>query len=199
MRWEVSVIDNKLDKQFIKQISLTILNFILTVVIPIIGYIQFKITTSNSIDLGHYETKYDIVFVSILIIGLSLSGLKFYSFKLPQFSVRRGSANLISSILFVIFLGITAQIGIININLEHSSFSLNLMGVFIILIVVWILFILKNAYDVIDFKLHQSYYSTSLRKNKFFHKENQKLVKCPKCKYMCRVEWKKCPICNTKI
>lgn len=27
----------------------------------------------------------------------------------------------------------------------------------------------------------------------------QKLVKCKKCKYMCKSVWKKCPICQTQL
>ncbi|MBA7538669.1 hypothetical protein ES705_30946 [subsurface metagenome] len=27
----------------------------------------------------------------------------------------------------------------------------------------------------------------------------EKLIECPRCDYTCRMSWKKCPICETKI
>ncbi len=195
----MNIIKLKLDKQHILQISVTVLISCITIILPIISYIQFKITLNKNSSLGIFELKLDTVFISIIIIGIILSALRYYNFQLPQFSVKRGILTLMNSILFVIFLSVIAQIGIINIDLENSSFYLNLTGVFIVLILVWALFIFKNIYDVIDFKLNQAYYSTSLRRKQFLYKNSQKLIKCPKCKYMCRIGWKKCPICNTKI
>ena len=28
---------------------------------------------------------------------------------------------------------------------------------------------------------------------------HKKLIKCSECNYMCRIEWKKCPICKTSL
>ena len=68
-----------------------------------------------------------------------------------------------------------------------------------------------DYYDLVDYKLNQSYYSSILTDKKiakFKQKKvarsklkhtNPKLIKCPKCKYSCRPEWKKCPLCKTKL
>ncbi len=55
----------------------------------------------------------------------------------------------------------------IEINVENSSINLDLIGVFTVLIAVWSLFILKNLYDLYDFRKNRIYYENLLRtKNK---------------------------------
>ncbi|KKK89504.1 hypothetical protein LCGC14_2282350 [marine sediment metagenome] len=71
--------------------------------------------------------------------------------------------NLLSSIFFVIFLRSTAQIGNIRIDVEDSYFHLNLTGVFLLFITVWVLFILKNLYDLIDNRVNHTYYEKIIR------------------------------------
>jgi len=56
-----------------------------------------------------------------------------------------------------------AQLGIIDISIENFSLNLNLMGVFIVLIIVWSLFIIKHLYDLYDFKKNRTYYDNLLR------------------------------------
>ena len=190
----------KLKKTEIVQISLSILTFVLTVLLPIIGYFQFKIAMPSDTYLSEFQENYDIVFIGTVMIGVLLTGLRYYLYKFPQYSLRRGIISLLNSILIMIFLIITSQIGNLDIKIENSSLYLNLTGVFILLIGIWSLFIFKNIYDLVDFKLNQNYYKTFARERKFKKEiRSRPLIKCPKCKYMCRPEWKQCTICNTKI
>ncbi len=196
----VMKISLKLRKNEIIQISLTILTFILTLLLPIIGYFQFKMAMPNEIYLSDFQENYDIVFIGTIIIGILLTGFRYYLYYFPQYSLRRGIINLLNSVLIMIFLIFTSQIGNLDITIENSSLYLNLTGVFLLLIVIWSLFIFKNIYDLVDFKLNQNYYKTFVRERKFRKKiKSRPLIKCPQCKYMCRPEWKKCPICNAKI
>lgn len=190
----------KLNKQNLIQISLTSITFILTVLLPVLGYIQFYLNLANNIDLGNFILKYNLIFISTIIIGVLLSGLRYLLYRFPQFSAKRGFVSLLNSTFYVTFFTITAQIGNIHINFGNSSFSLNLTGVFIVLISVWSILIFKNTLDLIDYKINQSSYQKAIRQ-RVARKKNklEKLIKCPNCKYTCRQAWKKCPICKTPL
>jgi len=86
----------------------------------------------------------------------------------------------------------------------------DLSGVYILLIISALLFVIKAIFDVFDYKINQQYYSNNLKNKRDTHssqkklkqrrkKLKQRLIQCPKCKYACRKEWKKCPICDTNI
>ena len=150
-------------KQGLIKFALTFITLILTVILPVIGYIQFKTVLSKEIDLGTFEIRYEIAFILSISIGMLLSGLRYFSYRYQRFSVKKGILNLISSIFFVIFLGNTAQIGNIRIDVEDSYFHLNLTGVFLLFITVWALFILKNLYNLIDYRVNHTYYERIIR------------------------------------
>ena len=182
------------------QISLTIFTFIITVVLPIIGYIQFKIIVPNDLYLSKLKQSYDIIFIGTISIGVLLTVSRYYLYSFPQYSLKRAIVNLLNSLLVLVFLSLTSQIGKLDLTLKNSNLYLDLTGVFLLLIAVGALYLVKNLYDLIDFKLNQDYYTTLFRKKKIEYKITPSpLLKCPQCKYMCRSEWKKCPICHTKL
>ena len=150
-------------KRTLVQIVFTLLTIVLTVLHPFVGYIQIKSMSSNEIDIGNLENKIDIVFVSIIIIGISLSIIRYLIYRTQRFSIKRGILNLLNSILIIIFLGVTAQLGSFQITTGDALFSLNSTGLFLLLIAVWALLILKYIYDLFDFTINQSYYKRKIR------------------------------------
>ena len=78
----------------------------------------------------------------------------------------------------------------------RKEITLNLTGVYLLLVVVMSLYVIKNAYDLIDYKINSKYYTRSRKKRTF---TKSKLIKCSKCNYMCQLEWKKCPICKSHL
>ncbi len=91
----------------------------------------------------------------------------------------------------------TIFVGVANVQIIINS-----SGVYILFTIIASFFVIKAIFDVIDFKVNQSYYTNELRRRRARFKQKklgQELAKCPKCKYACRIEWKKCPICETKI
>ena len=143
----------KLNKKALWQICLTISTFILTVILPIFGYIQFnKISSMNQLDLGNLQIRYSYVFSTLAITGIFLTILRGSSLKIPQYSMKKRWLNLGNSVLFLAFLSIMAQLGIIDIVMQNFTIYLNLIGVFILLILTWSLFIIKNLYDLYDYK-----------------------------------------------
>ena len=151
-------------KNNIIQIFLTSLTFILTIILPIFGYFQFNISTEKYLE--NFRVRYHLVFIGTIIIGVILTCLRFYMYHFSEFTVKRGLLNLLNSIFFVLFLSITAQLAKININMENFSLNLNLTGVFVFLIIVWSLFIIKNLYDLYDFKKNRIYYENLVRNKK---------------------------------
>ena len=152
--------------------ALTSLTFILTIILPIFGYFQFNI--SNEKYLENFQERYNLVFIGTIIIGVILTCLRFYTYRFSQYTIKRGFLNLLNSIFFVLFLSITAQLGKINIKMENFTLDLNLIGVFVFLIIVWSLFIIKNLYDLYDFKKNRIYYETLVRSKKVVSKSKPK-------------------------
>ena len=61
-------------------------------------------------------------------------------------------------------------------------------------------FVVKDIYDLIDFKRNFDYYAKLQRSKQYqLDKNANKLIKCRKCDYVCRGGWKKCPICKSKL
>ena len=154
----------KLKKKAQWQIFLTVSTFIITVILPISGYFQFDSILSRTIgNLGKLKVKYNYVFITLTVIGSILTIVRYSMYNVPQYSIKQGSLNLANSIFFIVFLSTMAQLGNINITMENFSLNLNLIGVFVVLIMVWSLFIIKNLCDLLDFKRNQSYYEKLLR------------------------------------
>jgi len=124
-------------------------------------------------------------------------------FRFQKYSVQRGILLLAISIMYLISTIASSQLSIIFVEVAKVQIITDFSGVYILLNIVMSLNIFKNLFDLTDFKINQSYYTTILRKKRtappLQKKFNRKLVKCPKCKYICRIGWKKCPICKTKI
>lgn len=124
--------------------------------------------------------------------------LRYLIFNHLKYSIQRGALNLAFSICSVVFLSLYLGLSFISITSEDSQFSLNLSGILVLLIIIASLFTVKALFDLIDFKIHRIYYSQENRKRlKRFPLKS--LVECPQCKYMCRLSWKTCPICHTKL
>ena len=158
------------NKKVIIQISLTVITFIITILLPIVSYFQFnRILTDTSLfsqcqmDLENIQVRYNFIFIFLTIFGIVLTILRYSIYKFPQYSIKRGFLNLLNSIFFVFFLSIIAQLGIINVSLEDFSLRLNLTGVFLLIIAVWSLFIIKHVFDFYDFKKNRIHYENLLR------------------------------------
>ncbi|MHA2050474.1 MAG: hypothetical protein ACW986_12725 [Promethearchaeota archaeon] len=90
-----------------------------------------------------------------MIIALSIS----------PYTVRRGMVNLLSSLLLLIYFGMTSQLGKINLIMEASSLTLDLTGTFLVLIGVWSLLVLKNVYDIYDFRKNARQYKQNVTRS----------------------------------
>ncbi|MHA2474230.1 MAG: hypothetical protein ACXAES_13470 [Promethearchaeota archaeon] len=88
-------------------------------------------------------------------IRILMTCLRIFMFRFPKYSVRRGILNLLSSVLLLVYFGITAQLGKINVTIKSTSFSLDLTGVFYVLTGAWSLLIVKNLYDFYDFRKNE--------------------------------------------
>jgi len=101
--------------------------------------------------------------------------------------------------------------GNIIIKIANVQLVVNSFGVFILFIVISLLYVAKALFDLIDFKINKTHYDRILRreqttkikrtklKTKLKEESEEKLIECPQCDYTCRMSWKKCPICETKI
>lgn len=148
----------------------------LTVGIPIINYIIFKTSITQGLASDNLEKKYDLLIMGIITVGILISICSYMYFKCPKFSVRRGAISLTHSILDLVFLILFSQFAIINIisksdcascsGYSISGISLNLSGVFAMLIILSSLFVIKNLYDLLDFKINENYYMTWRREQR---------------------------------
>ncbi|MFW9822081.1 MAG: hypothetical protein ACFFE4_04055 [Candidatus Thorarchaeota archaeon] len=167
-----------------KKLIFMVLSIFLTVGVPIINYIDFKANVSSGIDIGIMEEKYDISLIFIVSIGMIISICSYMLLNSPRYSVKRGILYLIHSTLDVIFLLLFSQFAIINVfsisncvicsGYGISGIKLDFSQGFLLLIIISSLFILKGAFDLIDFKVNESYYTTLRRE---LRKKQQKIAK----------------------
>ena len=116
--------------------------------------------------------------------------------------MQRGMCTLFISTVYMVNSIFSSQMTTIIIRVGNVRIIMDSSGVYILFIITASFFIIKALFDVIDFKVNQAYYIKKLNHKRVRFKQKklgQKLAQCPKCKYACRSEWKKCPICKTKI
>jgi hypothetical protein len=181
---------------------------------PAFSYFNFKIllnqvncsncsNLASQVNLGGLEATYDILIYFLIILGIVISFCTYFIFNHQKYSLKRGTLLLAVSIMYLISTIALSKLSIIFVEVEKVQIITDFSGVYILLIIIMFGYIIKNLFDLIDFKINQLYYSTFLRKaraNSFIKRNIKgKLTKCPKCKYMCRIRWKKCPICEAKI
>ena len=213
----------ELKKNQIYRVCLTILSVIITIIIPIVNYSNFKNSvnmincptcpnsTVSQIDLGALEATYDILIYFFVGIGIIIAICAYSVFKFQKYSIKRALLLLLISIMYVLYVAASSQMSIIFIEVSKIQIIMNFSNVYILFIIITSLYLIKNLYDLVDYKLNQSYYSSILTDKKIakfkqkkaarskLKQSRQKLIKCPKCKYSCRPEWKKCPICKTRL
>ena len=156
----------KINRIKASQLIFSFLTVFLSIGVPIVNYIMFKASLTEGVEAGNLEGKYDVLIITIIIVGLLISFCSYMYFRCPKYSVKKGLIALTHSVLDLVFLILFSQFTILNIfsksdwvscsGYSISGISLNLSGSFIILIIVSSLFVLKNIYDLFDFKINES-------------------------------------------
>lgn len=190
----------KLARSQIFQILYTIISFIVTILLPIVGYFQIKASTECvsciNVNFGYFEEIIDQAIIWLIVIGIFITLTRYLIYYFPKFSFKRATFSLLNSILFVIFFITSSALAVLEATYQNQQLYIDLRGVFVLLISFWGLFLFRDIFNIIDFKINEDKYITEFRKEKF--RQNQ-LVKCPKCNYSCKLKWKKCPICKAML
>lgn len=190
----------KLNRNDLFQVILTIFSFIFTILIPLISYIQFKSINPNQVDLGGLDTKFDILIIFFFAIGIIITICTYLVYQNYKYSTKRSILLILISIMYIVYIASSSQIMVLYMGIQKIEIIIDFSGILILFLIGMGLFTLKNVIDLIDFKVNQSYYYKILRNSQIsLSKRKQRLIKCSNCKYMCRLEWKKCPICNKKF
>ena len=209
----------RIKKYQIYQISFAVINVIITIIIPIVTYLNFKSTIRsfncpdcpesivNQIHLGGMEAVYDILIYVFVFVGLLVTVCSYFINRFQKYSIQRGILMLIISIVYFINIIFSSQMSTITIKIANIQLVIKSFGIFILFIVITLLYVLKALFDLVDFKVNKLYYNkiirreqaTKIRQRKLIKQKKLKLVVCPKCNYTCRTGWKKCPICEAKI
>lgn len=209
----------KIRKRQIYRIGYTIINIIITIILPINTYLNFKNlirsfncpdcpeSIVNQINLGGTESLYDILIYVFVIVGVIVTLCSYFINSFRKYSMQRSVLVCVISSVYLINITFTSQMSKILIRIANVQLIVNYFGVFILLIIISSLYVLRSLFDIIDFKINKSKYDKILRREKAVQfKQKQKkekvkeeLVECQKCEYMCRPVWKKCPICETKL
>ena len=189
-----------LRKEEIYQLLATWVAFLFSILLPLVNYFTFKSFLSSGINVGSLETTYDIVILITLILGICSTIITYLVYRLPKHSIQRGFLALSQNISSIVLIIVFSNLGRFWLIYENVSLYLDIRGIYLLLIIGVIPFVLKNIYDLIDFKRNSDYYTKLQRRKKHqLVKKSNKLIKCRNCDYMCRVGWKKCPICKTKL
>ncbi len=179
-----------------KQFITTLITFFFTFLLPLLSYIQLLPIFDKAEELLYLRSH--ILFNSVLaiVIGGILTGLRYAVFYFKKRSLKRAFINLISTLLVMILLVSSAQLGVVQIDIEDSYLFLDIRSVFTLLIFSWALIVIKAVYDLVEIKFFPGAAIPLTAREKM---RSKGLVKCPNCKYMCRKEWKKCPICKSVL
>lgn len=179
-----------------KQFITTLLTFFFTFLLPLLSYTQLLPIFDKAEELLYLRSY--IIFNSVLaiLIGGILTGLRYVVFYFKKRSLKRAFINLISTLLVMILLGSSAQLGVIKVDIDESYVFLDIRSVFALLIFSWALIVFKAVYDLVEIKFFPGAAILLTAREKMRRKG---LIKCPSCKYMCRKEWKKCPICKSVL
>ena len=181
------------------QISSTLITFLFAFLLPLITYAQLYPMFSDSEEMAYLRS---FVFVNLalsIVIGVLLTVLRYIVYYFDKHTLKRSLINFLSAVLVLILLVSNSQIAVVNINLKGFSMILNFNGTFILLIASWSLVVFKTIYDIAEIKLISKDAKDVTKYRKREKIRSRGLVKCPKCKYTCRREWKKCPICDSKL
>jgi hypothetical protein len=190
----------RIDRSRLLQFCITIFNIVFTIILPIINYIGFKNSLSNiecescpdlnknQINLGTFEMGYDVFIYINVILGILITSCSFLIFRFQTYSVQKGFLSFSITFLYVIFFAFTSQLSIIFITVSNIQLKIDFSSIYIIFIIAFSVYGLKNIFDIVDFKINQAHYTTILRKRRFIQKKlHQKLVNCTRCDYSFQV------------
>lgn len=146
---------------------------------------------------GLIDLQPKIVLISIfsIIVGGILTILRYIVFYYKKDTLKRSIINVTSTLLVLLILISNAQLSVFYVSVEGLNMYLDVQGIFILLIISWLLVVFKTIYETFEANL----YSTKMRKSGLKRISTRRLIKYPNCKYMCRKEWKKCPICKSTL
>ena len=173
----------------------TLLTFFLAFLLPILSYAQLYPVIAETKELS--DLRFVIIFNSIfsIVVGGILTVLRYVAFYFNKRTLKRAAISFASALLVLFLLVSGAQLSVIQGNVENIYLFLDFGGVFLLLISLWALFVLKMAYNIVEIKLELGKtQATRLKKIR-----SKALIPCPNCKYMCRKQWKKCPICESAL
>ncbi len=155
--------------------TFTILSIVITIVIPIINYFNFKNSIRsfncpdcpeslvNQLNLGGMESIYDTLIYVFMIIGIIISVCTYFVHNFQKYSVQRGICILLISIVYLVNSIFSSQMSTIIVGVANVQIIMNSSGVYILFITITSFYVIKATFDVIDFKVNQSYYINKLR------------------------------------
>ncbi|KKM03490.1 hypothetical protein LCGC14_1773880 [marine sediment metagenome] len=157
------------------------------------------------------ESLYDILVYVFVLVGITITICSYFINRFQKYSVQRGILMFIISFVYLFNILFSSQMGNITIKIANIQLVVNFFGVFSLFIIISILYAAKALFDLIDFKINKTRYDRILRreqttkikqaklKTKLKEESEEKLIECTQCGYACKMSWKKCPICETKI
>lgn len=204
------------------QLGFAIINIVFTIIMPIVTYLNFKNISFDcpecpesfvtQISLGGTKELYDILIYVFVCIGVIVTLCSYIIDRFQKYSIQRGILMYIVSVVYLINVIFASQMSEIYLQIANIHLIANFFGVYILFITISSLYVLKSLFDLIDFKINKYHYDKIIRREKAVRvkqkgkkvkqkgkKVKKELVECLKCKYTCRPEWKKCPICETKL
>lgn len=174
----------------IYQLITTFLSLILTAVLPLIVFLL--IGSAIKIYLANVE----FIMSMIIIIGILATSARYFIYQYPQFSKKRALFSLFNSMLLLIYFGFFSLLSSLGTLHQTTYIAISFQGVFFLLSLPWIVFLIRDIYNLVDFSLHEEDYITLARKQKF---ELKTFVRCSRCGYKVKIGLKRCPRCRTPL
>lgn len=184
-------------KKFIvsPQFILTLITFFFAFLLPILTYAQLYPVIADAKELSQIRSLIMFNAIFSIAIGGTLTILRYISYYFDKHTLKRALISFTSIILVLLLLVSGALLSVVKGEIGGVYVSLDFGGVFSLLIIAWSLVVFKAVYHIIEIK-HEFKRTRNSRLKKI---RSRVLIPCPNCKYICRKQWKKCPICDSVL
>ena len=125
--------------------------------------------------------------------------MRYTGFYFEKHTLKRATVNFLSTLLVLLLLLSNAQLSVVQIHDTRSSFYFDIRGMFVLLIISWLLVTSKTVYEIVEIKFISKRKEVRADTRTIEKVRGRMFITCPNCHYMCEKRWKKCPICDSLL
>jgi len=135
-----------------------------------------------------------LIMIMVIVLGILASLARYFIYHYPSFSKKRAGFSLVNSSSLLLYFALFSLLTSLETKVQTSIISISFRSMFILLALPWIVFLIRDIYNLVDFSLHEDTYILAARKQKY---DLKSLKRCSRCGYKMKIGLKRCPRCQT--